>query len=320
MEGWAVAGARRAILDVDTGVDDAMALALAVRAAGLDLVAATTVAGNVGLANTTENTRRVLAFVGAGEVPVHRGLSRPLSRPIFDAANIHGDSGLGDLVLPPAPGAASYPSAPQFLVDAIMAAPGEITLICVGPLTNLASAIALEPGLPEAIGALVLMGGSLESGNATPYAEFNIYADPEAAAQVFAAFGGGTGDAPKLTMVGLDVTRRTFLDRPMRETLAGNDSPEAHIVYGATAEGFLTRGWELFRLHDPLAVGTAIDPSFCTMRRGTLAVETADPERAGQTTLREEADGPHLACVAVDAPRFLAFFADTLGLPRFAAS
>ncbi len=318
-------GPLRAILDVDTGVDDAMALALAVRAAGLDLVAVTTVAGNVGLANTTENTRRVLAFLGAGEVPVHRGLSRPLSRPVFDAAHVHGDAGLGSLELPPAPGAASYPSAPQLLVDAIMAAPGTITLICTGPLTNLASAIALEPALPDAVGALVVMGGSLGSGNATPHAEFNIYADPEAAAQVFAAFsngadgarGRGAAGASRLTMVGLDVTNHTFLDRAMRESLADHASPEARLVYGVTAEGFLSRDWELFHLHDPLAVGVALDPTLCTMRRGTLVVETTDVERAGRTTLREEADGPHLACVGVDAPRFLALFADTLGLPRF---
>ena len=116
------------ILDVDTGTDDALALALAVRSPALDLVAVTTVAGNVSLADTTENTLRVLGFLGAGHIPVHRGLSRPLARPLLDAGHVHGERGLGGLDLPPAARGITYPSAPHYLADAVMAAPGEITL------------------------------------------------------------------------------------------------------------------------------------------------------------------------------------------------
>jgi purine nucleosidase len=300
----------RVILDVDTGVDDAMALALAARLPGIELVAVATVAGNVGIENTTANTRRVLAYLGAGDVPIHRGLSRPLAGDVIDAAHVHGPSGLGDLQLPAELGAGAVrrPFAPEALVDLVSGEPGAITLVCVGPLTNLAAAIALEPALPGRIGRLVVMGGSLGRGNVTPYAEFNIGADPEAAAQVFAAC--------RLTMVGLDVTREVSIGREGWARLAGAASPEATLIREATAHFFREGGAGTVHLHDPLAVGVALDPSLCETKRGTVKVETATAWCAGRTTLDEAPDGPHEVCVAVDAPRFLALFADALALPQ----
>lgn len=303
-----MAGPLRMILDVDTGVDDAMALALAVRAPAIALQAVTTVAGNAPLDDTTENTRRVLAFLDADDVPVHRGCSRPLVRPLLSAPEVHGATGLGNLRLPAARHPPRVPSAPQALLDAIMAAPGELTLVCVGPLTNLAAAIALEPALPGALRRLVLMGGALGRGNVTPEAEFNIHVDPEAAAQVFAAC--------RLTMVGLDVTERATLGRAAWARLAGLDSPAARLVHGATAHRFREQGRDEEQLHDPLAVGVALDPSLCETRRGTLTVDTGAGASAGRTTLAESPAGPHEACVAVDAARFLDLFARTLDLPR----
>ncbi len=297
----------RLILDVDTGTDDAMALAFAVRSPAAELVAATTVAGNVPLPLTFENTRRVLHHLGAGDVPVHRGFGRPLVRPPLDARHVHGESGLGELVLPPAARGADRPSAPDLLVERITAAPGEITLVCVGPLTNLAAAIALEPALPEAIGRLVVMGGALGRGNVTPHAEFNIHVDPEAAAQVFAAC--------RLTLVGLDVTERAALTRAGWERLAGLDTPEGRLVYGVNAGRFREPDRNESYLHDPLAVGVALDPSLCERRRGVLTVDTGDSPTAGRVMLEERADGPHEVCVGVDTPRFLDHFARALGLP-----
>lgn len=301
--------ATRAILDVDTGTDDALALALAVRSPALELVAVTTVAGNVGLTDTTENTVRVLGYLGAGHVPVHRGLGRPLARPLLDAGHVHGERGLGGLDLPPVVATGAYPSAPQFLVDALMARPGELTLVCTGPLTNLASAIALEPRLPAAMRRLVIMGGSLGPGNVTPHAEFNIWVDPEAAAQVFASCA--------LTMAGLDVTHQTSLTPLLCGPLVGVDTDAARLVYGVTRHSFDVLASDTFHLHDPLAVGVAIDPTLCTTRRGTLRVDTSSSDRAGQTTLEPDSQGPHEACVGVDAARFLGLFAETLGLPPF---
>ncbi len=296
------------ILDVDTGIDDALALALAVRSPAVDLRAVTTVAGNVGLPLTTENSRRVLAHLDATDVPVHKGFSRPLARPLHDAQHFHGRSGLGTLELPPATRPLDKPSAPEFLVEAILDAPGTITLVCVGPLTNLAAAIALEPELPGALKRLVIMGGSLGRGNVTPYAEFNIYVDPEAAAQVFAAC--------PLTMVGLDVTERTILSRAAWEGLRETDTLTGRLVYGACEHSFLVRQDEGVQLHDPLAVGVALDPSFCTVKQGIVTVETVTAWCAGRTTLQERSDGPHAVCTDVDADRFLRVFFDTLGLGR----
>lgn len=301
---------RRIILDVDTGTDDALAIGLAVRAAAVELVAVTTVAGNVVLPRTTENTLRVLHHLGAADTPVHPGFSRPLARPLHDAADVHGVSGLGSLELPPSPAGPQHPSAPQLIVDRLRAEPGAITLVCVGPLTNLAAAIALEPALPTLMAGLVVMGGALGRGNVTHYAEFNIYCDPEAAAQVF--------DACPLTMVGLDVSERTNLARAAWERLAGNDSPEAALVRGASADHFGRRGRDRMHLHDPLALAVALDPTLCEMKRGRIKVETATAWCAGQTTLAEDADGPHLACTAVDAPRALRFMGEVFGLSLLA--
>ncbi len=298
------------ILDVDTGVDDAMALALATRLPEINLRMVTTVAGNVGLNSTTANTWRVLDYLGAGDIPIHRGMSRPLVGKIVRAESIHGESGLGGLVLPDPASREQLrrPFAPEAIIDLVNSAPGELTLVFVGPLTNLATAIALDPTLPERIGRLVVMGGSLQGGNVTPYAEFNIGADPEAAAQVFAACS--------LTMVGLDVTMQVTLTREMCAKLAGLTTPEATIVREATAHFFRDGAEGKPHLHDPLAVGVALDPSLCVTKRGTVQVETATAWCAGRTTLVEDPNGPHEVCVGVDAERFLALFFEQLGLPR----
>jgi inosine-uridine nucleoside N-ribohydrolase len=303
-----MAGRLRVVLDVDTGVDDAMALALATRLPGIELVAVTTVAGNVGIDNTTANTWRVLDWLGAGGVPIHRGLSRPLTGDAIDASHIHGESGLGGLVLPdPATDTQlRRPFAPEAIVDLVNAEPGALTLVFVGPLTNLAAAMALEPTLPSRIGRLVVMGGSLGRGNMTPYAEFNIGADPEASRQVFAACA--------LTMVGLDVTQQVTVTRELSERLVGQTTPEATIVREATAHFFREGAVGSPHLHDPLAVGVALDPSLCTTKRGTVKIETATAWCAGRTTLEENADGPHEVCVTVDSARFLDLFTERLGL------
>ena len=298
-----MAGPLRVILDVDTGIDDALALALATRLPNLELVAVTTVAGNVGIANTTANTRRVLAYFGAGRVPIHRGYTRPLAGGAITATHIHGESGLGGLVLPETDSDPERrPYAPEALIDLISAAPGAIALVCTGPLTNLAAAIALEPQLPGRIGRLVVMGGSLGRGNITPYAE--------AAAQVFATCA--------LTMVGLDVTMQTRIAHNGWRALAGLPGPEATLIRESTAHFFAEGGSGAMHLHDPLALGVAYDPSLCTTRRGTVKVETVTPWCAGRTTLTEAASGPHEVCVGVDAPRFLQLLGGALGLPQLA--
>ena len=303
----------RAILDVDTGIDDAMALALAVAAPTIDLIAVTTVAGNVALHHTTRNTLRVLDYIGAARVPVYRGMSRPLDRPLHDAAFVHGNDGLGGADLPEATRDVEAISAPPFLVDAARRAPGELTFIFVGPLTNLAVALALEPELPRLVKRLVIMGGAFRvSGNTTAAAEFNIYVDPEAAAQVLAA----GFDA---TWVGLDVTQEARFHRAQWDALEDATAPNAQIVRKAGAQMFVTRGRPFNALHDPLAVAVAADPTLVDAPEERVAIETGGKYSAGKTWLLSARNDPegHKSKVArtVDTERFSAYFTGTLGLP-----
>ncbi len=192
----------RIILDCDPGIDDALAIAFAHGHPGIDLVGVTTVAGNVGLAKTTANALAVCKFIGAAGTPVTAGCAGPLLRPALDARQVHGDSGLGGATLPPPAASPAAGHAIDYIIDTVAAAPGEITLVATGPLTNIALAVRREPRLADWVREFVIMGGSAGRGNVTPAAEYNIWADPEAAAAVFRA--GWT-----VTMLGLDVTLRT---------------------------------------------------------------------------------------------------------------
>ena len=194
--------ATRIILDCDPGIDDALAIAFAHGHPGIDLVGITTVAGNVGLAKTTANALAVCEFIGAAGIPVTAGCAGPLLRPALDARQVHGDSGLGGAILPPPAASPAGGHAIDYLIETVRAAPGEITLVATGPLTNIALAVQREPRLADWVRQFVIMGGSAGRGNVTPAAEYNIWADPEAAAAVFRA--GWT-----VVMLGLDVTLRT---------------------------------------------------------------------------------------------------------------
>lgn len=205
---------QKIIIDCDPGIDDALAIAFAHGDPGLELCGITTVAGNVGLDRTTANALRVRDFIGMPDVPVTPGSAGPLLRPVLDARHVHGESGLAGARLPEPVSAASAGHAVDYLIETISAAPGEITLIAMGPLTNVALALRREPLLTGRVRDFVIMGGSAGRGNVTPAAEFNIAADPEAAAIVFGA--GWT-----VTMVGLDVTLQARATVAVRERMRG---------------------------------------------------------------------------------------------------
>ncbi len=190
---------REIIIDCDPGIDDALALVFAQGSPGLRLRGVTTVAGNVPLDMTTANALRVADFIGIRNVPVVPGSAGPLLGPGLNAHHVHGAAGLGAALLPAPSSRAADGHAVDYLIETIGAAPGSITLIAIGPLTNIALAVRREPRLAGWVRDFVIMGGSAGRGNTTPAAEFNIAADPEAAAIVFGA--GWT-----VTMVGLDVT------------------------------------------------------------------------------------------------------------------
>jgi inosine-uridine nucleoside N-ribohydrolase len=297
------------VLDVDTGTDDALALAYAVASSLIELIAVTTVAGNVDVAKATANSLSVLDWLGAGDVPVHRGASRPLVRPHRDASYFHDEGGLGGARLPTSSRSVGADKGPAALIRLARQRPGELTLVALGPLTNLAIALNVEPELPELLRSVVVMGGAFTvPGNTTPAAEFNILVDPEAAAQVFKA------PFPNLTAVGLDVTEQVALTRDDWDAVDATSSRQrsASLLREVGRTAFAKLGQDRFTLHDPLSVAVAVDPTLISARELEIAVNTVEPE-LGRT--RIAGPGTVRVAVSVEAERALEDFRRTVGLP-----
>jgi len=238
------------VIDCDPGVDDAVALLWAL-AEPLDLRAVTVVAGNVPLSATATNARSVLALGGRPDVPVHAGCPRPLVLPLVTAAHVHGESGLDGAELPPP----DRPLAPEHAVDRLIElaqADGGLTVCAVGPLTNLAVALVKAPSIAPRLQRIVLMGGAIGSGNVTPSAEFNFFADPHAARVVFES-------GVPIVMLGLDVTEQV---RPTEARVAAIEA--IGNAAGRAVAGMLgpytQRAADGGALHDPLAVGYLLAP------------------------------------------------------------
>lgn len=307
------------ILDVDTGTDDAVALMLAALHPDLELVAATTVNGNVPVELCTENTLRVFDAIGVN-VPVYEGARRPMLRPDFPVpreaaggSGIHGEY----LDLPPARSAKQRERAVDFLIDAYMSPEGaDIVLVPVGPLTNVALAMAVEPRIVERIPRTIIMGGGHEIGNVTPAAEFNIWADPEAAKVVL------TSGVRNLTLVPLDATHKALVTlddcRRLRElgTPAGDAAAtvvERRIAgYGATQPMAIP---DAAPVHDALCVAALVDPSIITTHPFHADVETNGELTVGRTVIdthRRRGMEPN-ADVALDADgeRFVRLLMET---------
>ncbi|TMR25443.1 nucleoside hydrolase [Nonomuraea turkmeniaca] len=267
---------KKVLIDCDPGIDDALALALAAGSHdSLDVVGVTTVGGNVDLPLTTANALALREFLDLGDVPVTPGSAGALLRHTVRAADVHGVTGLGDVVLPAPLRSPSEGHAVDFIVDTLRAAPGEITLVAVGPLTNVALAVRREPRVVEWARDLVIMGGSYTRGNHNPAAEFNMLADPEAAAIVFDA--GWT-----VKQLGLDVTLSAVVTmdvldrmRPLGR-LAELLVPASQSYKAVTAEGGPA-------IHDACAVAYVLDPSLFTCVPAVVNVETTGTYTRGMT-------------------------------------
>lgn len=295
------------LLDVDTGVDDALALALAVGSTEAQLVAVTTLAGNVPVDLATENTLRVLGWCGAHDVPVFRGASRPLVAEYQSATHVHGDNGLGGAELPAARRSAEQQPGPGALIRLAEEHAGELVVVALGPLTNLAIALNVRPELPRLIRRLIVMGGAYEvPGNVTPLAEFNIFVDPHAANLVF--------DAPwsSLVAVGLDVTHQAALSRRTWEAIPDGATGAPGLVRHILEHTFTGRDRTGMYLHDPLAVAVALDPTFVETVGMRVVVDT-EGEARGRTTAI--VDGDVGVAVSVRADDFSRWFGDRLALP-----
>ena len=273
---------RRSILDCDPGHDDAMAILLAHGTPEVSLAAITTVAGNHPLEVTTLNALRICSLAGITDVPVAAGCAGPLTRPLLTATEIHGEGGLEGHDWPEPVVRAVEDHAVDVIVDMVMAQPGEITLVPIGPLTNIAMAVRKEPRIVERVREVVLMGGSYSGGNVTPAAEFNIFVDPEAAAIVF-------GERWPLTMIGLEVTRRAAADEALFTRIASLDSPVARAVIGMLR--FYQRkqieavGVSEPPIHDPCAVARVARPELVPSREAHVEVETGGRLTTGMTVV-----------------------------------
>lgn len=265
------------LIDCDPGIDDAMALALAAGAPALDLVAITTVGGNADLAATTRNALALREFLDLGDVPVAPGSPGALLHPVIRALDVHGSTGLGGAVLPAPVRAAADGHAVDLIIDTLRAAPGEITLVAIGPLTNVAMAVRKEPRVVEWARDLVIMGGSFTRGNHNPAAEFNILADPEAAAIVFGA--GWT-----VKMFGLDVTLTAVVTEAVLARMRPLGRLADLLVPAAEFYGLITdEGGPA--IHDACAVAYVLDPSLATMVPAVVNVETRGEYTRGMTVV-----------------------------------
>jgi len=290
------------VLDCDPGHDDAIALLLALASPEVELLGVTTTYGNQTLEKTTANALRVLELVGRTDVPVAAGAEHPLERELVVAAHVHGESGLDGPVLPEPTTSPAALDAVAFIADRVAAADRPVTLVPTGPLTNVARYLAAHG--PAGIERIVLMGGSIAEGNVTPAAEFNVWCDPEAAAQVL-------GSGLDVTMVGLDATHKAILGPAAEERLRaagpiGSFVAELNVFFSRYhAE---TYGWEGAPIHDAVAVAHVIRPGLLETRFRNVEVERQSDLCRGRTVVdlwkrTSRVPNAHVA-VDLDAARF----------------
>ena len=317
----ASAAPRKIIFDTDPGTDDAMALMLALNSPELDVRAVTVVPGNVVAEQGLDNALRMMSLANRCDIPVAAGAQHPLFQKLTTAEFWHGKNGLANIELPPSKCKVDSRWAPDLIIQMVHAAPHEITLVPVGPLTNIALAVERDPSIVPLVKEVILMGGSISGGNVNAAAEANIANDPEAAQIVFQA-------GWPLTMVGLDVSEKTLFTRKHLDQLRQTHGPVNDFIVGVGA--FLVDqseklGWAGTAMYDPLAVGAAIDATLVKAPAMHVDVETRGEFTRGETVAnrrnsveRNVLHGDHYViegidpvtpnakvCIEVDANRFL---------------
>jgi inosine-uridine nucleoside N-ribohydrolase len=314
---------QRVIIDTDPGVDDAFAILLALNSPELKVEALTVVPGNVEAAQGLENALKIVSLAKRCDVLVAGGAKHPLNQKLITAEYWHGPKGLAGVELPAPTCKADLRFGPDLIIEMVHKYPHQITLIPVGPLTNIALAVSMDPGIVPLVKDIVIMGGSITGGNVDGSSEANIYNDPEAAQIVFNA--GWT-----VSMIGSDVGERTLIKRADVNRLQAGQGPESQFV-GKLADFYLTRseksGYEA-AMYDPLAVATVIDPSLVTLESMHVDVETKGEFTRGETVAnRRNSDennvlhGDHYeiegvvelkrnakVCTASDSQRFVNLF------------
>jgi purine nucleosidase len=324
----AFAATKKIIFDTDPGTDDAMALMLALNSPELDVRAITVVPGNVTAEQGLENALRMVSLANRCDIPIAAGAQHPLFQKLITAEFWHGKNGLANVELPPSKCKVDPRFGPDLIIEMVHAAPHEITLVPVGPLTNIALAVEKDPTIVPLVKEVVIMGGSITGGNVNASAEANIYNDPEAAQIVFRA-------GWPLTMVGLDVGDKTLLSPKYLEQLGQTHGPMNDFIYQVAhylIELSAQFGSVGTQMYDPLAVGVAIDPTFVKAPLMHVDVETRGEFTRGETVANRHGtiernvlhDDRYLiegvdkvepnakVCVDVDADRFLQMFVSRL--------
>jgi inosine-uridine nucleoside N-ribohydrolase len=315
---------RRVIIDTDPGTDDAMAIILALNSPEFKVEALTVVPGNVNAQQGLENALKIVSLAGRCDVAVAAGAQHPLNQKLITAQFWHGKNGLADVELPASKCKADARFGPDLIIEMVHKYPHEITLIPVGPLTNIALAVSKDPSIAFLVKDIVIMGGSITGGNVNGAAEANIYNDPEAAQIVFNA-------GWMVTMVGSDVGERTLITRKYLAELQSSHGPQNDFI-AKIADFYLTRseksGYSGAAMYDPLAVGIALDPTLGTLKEMHVDVETKGEFTRGETVANRMGSnennvlhGDHYeiegvvelkpnarVCMASDAPRFLELF------------
>lgn len=299
----------KVIIDCDPGCDDTVALIAFLTSPHFDVVGITSIGGNVDPAKTQANALGIAALVGRTDVPVYSGADKPLQKKAVLADNVHGESGVDGLTLPETRADASTDmDAADFIINATRGA-SDITLVVIGPMTNIAIALQRDPALPFRVKEIMTMGGAYgdPGGNMSPYAEFNIFCDPHAAALVYNAF-------PRITAFPLDVTHKVLQGQDFRDWVSSHGTSGENLAnmlsqYARTYPG---RNDAQSPLHDFHTFAGLISPDLYSMETGLISV-TVDGEREGQTILKKDPSGTHKVALGVDPERFFEVLKTALG-------
>lgn len=307
----------RIVLDTDPGLDDALALFLAVASPELHIEAITTVSGNVHVDSTTYNALALLEIAGRSDIIVARGCSRPLVRSPINAAYFHGANGVGEVALPPPRCRVVEQHAANLIIERVMDNPGEITLVAIGPLTNIATALQNEPRIAKAVREVVIMGGALRvKGNVTPSAEFNILADPHAADLVLHA-------GWPIRLIPLDVTQQVQLREEHLIPFQQSNSAVLALIPKMINYYFkhfaVEHGIDTFAMHDPLCLAAVFQPGFIHWEPAYVTIELNGTYTLGETVAYfddYDIPSPHSpnvrVAVSVEGDRFLQWYLDRM--------
>ena len=288
---------KKIIIDCDPGVDDAFALLLACKCNELDILGITTVAGNCSLDDATNNTFKMLDMAGRNDILVYKGSDRSLIKEDVDAEDVHGIGGLGGVTFEKINRNTEDMNGIDYLVSTVNKYPGEVTVVALGPLTNIALAIRNDKDFSKNVKELVMMGGAVGKGNITPDAEFNFYKDPDAAKEVFDNFKG------KIVMVGLDVTRKIPLTKRLEQKLLEIDTPLSRFLYDITRNGAefdRKAGNDGLIINDPLTIAYLIDRNILDFINRNVVVD----EKSGKSIIKEATHYDDLVAVSVEVNKF----------------